>query len=49
LDAHGSLTLAEFRDHFGTSRKYAAAFLEFLDDKGVTLRKGDIRVLKQVQ
>jgi selenocysteine-specific elongation factor len=45
----GSLTLAEFRDHFGTSRKYAAALLEHLDTAGVTLRKGDIRVLKQVQ
>ena len=49
IKARGSLTLAEFRDHFGTSRKYAAALLEFLDEMGVTLRKGDIRVLKQVK
>jgi len=49
IEDRGSLTLAEFRDHFGTSRKYAAALLEHLDTAGVTLRKGDIRVLKQVQ
>jgi selenocysteine-specific elongation factor len=49
IEERGSLTLAEFRDHFGTSRKYAAALLEYLDNCGITLRKGDIRVLKQVQ
>ncbi len=49
IEDRGSLTLAEFRDHLGTSRKYAAALLEHLDTAGVTLRKGDIRVLKQVQ
>jgi len=49
ISEQGSLTLAQFRDHFGTSRKYAAALLEYLDNNGVTLRKGDIRVLKQVQ
>jgi len=49
LQEHGSLTLAEFRDHFRTSRKYAAAFLEYLDAKGVTLRKGDARVLNQIK
>jgi selenocysteine-specific elongation factor len=49
LQEHGSLTLAEFRDHFQTSRKYAAAFLEYLDAKGVTLRKGDARVLNQIK
>lgn len=45
----GSLSLAQFRDHFNTSRKYAAAFLEYLDSIGITLRKNDIRVLKQVK
>lgn len=49
ISEQGSLTLAQFRDHFGTSRKYAAALLEYLDNNGITLRKGDIRVLKQVQ
>ena len=45
----GSLTLAQLRDHFGTSRKYAAAFLEYLDQQGITLRKGDIRTLRRVK
>jgi selenocysteine-specific elongation factor len=49
ITGQGSLTLAQFRDNFGTSRKYAAAFLEHLDTLGITLRKGDIRVLKQVK
>ena len=43
---NGSLSLAQFRDHFQTSRKYAAAFLEYLDSIGYTLRKGDVRVLR---
>ncbi len=46
IQSNGSLSLAQFRDHFQTSRKYAAAFLEYLDAIGYTLRKGDIRVLR---
>ncbi|MBW6466158.1 MAG: selenocysteine-specific translation elongation factor [Brevefilum sp.] len=41
----GSITLAELRDRFDTSRKYAVAVLEFLDQAGVTVRRGDARVL----
>ncbi|HUG62751.1 MAG TPA: SelB C-terminal domain-containing protein, partial [Methylomirabilota bacterium] len=44
IDRDGSLTLAAFRDHFGTSRKYAQATLEFLDQRRVTRRVGDERV-----
>jgi selenocysteine-specific elongation factor len=45
--AHGHiLTLAQFRDHFSTSRKYSQAFLEHLDSKGITERVGDGRKLK---
>lgn len=40
------LTLAEFRDHFSTSRKYSQAFLEYLDRKGMTVREGEGRRLK---
>jgi selenocysteine-specific elongation factor len=40
------LTVSEFRDAFGNSRKYALAFLEFLDASGVTVRDGDYRKLK---
>lgn len=39
-----TLTLAEFRDRFGTSRKYAQAVLEHLDERKVTRRVGDARV-----
>jgi selenocysteine-specific elongation factor len=44
LDREGSITMAEYRDRFGTSRKYAQATLEHLDDLRVTRRKGDVRV-----
>jgi selenocysteine-specific elongation factor len=46
LEAHGSISLAEVRDLFGTSRKYAQAFLEHLDNRKVTRRVGDARVLR---
>jgi selenocysteine-specific elongation factor len=42
---HGKITLAEFRDLFDTSRKYAQAFLEQLDERKITRRIGDERVL----
>jgi len=43
---HGTISLAEVRDHFGTSRKYAQAFLERLDALRITRRVGDQRVLR---
>jgi selenocysteine-specific elongation factor len=47
LTSQGALTAAQFRDHFNTSRKYALAFLEHLDSRGVTVREGDARRLKR--
>jgi selenocysteine-specific elongation factor len=44
-DSHGTLTVAEFRDLFQTSRKYALALLEHLDAKRITIRDGDYRKL----
>ena len=44
IDAHGTMTLSQFRDHFGTSRKYAQAVLEYLDRLRYTRRVGDDRV-----
>ena len=41
----GSITLADLRDAFQTSRKYALALLDHFDAQKVTLRKGDVRVL----
>jgi selenocysteine-specific elongation factor len=37
--------LSTFRDRFGTSRKFALAFLEYFDAQGITKRKGDVRTL----
>lgn len=45
IKAQGKVTLAEVRDLFKTSRKYAQAFLEHLDEKKITRRIGDERVL----
>jgi len=45
IKAQGKVTLAEVRDLFKTSRKYAQALLEHLDEKKVTRRVGDERVL----
>lgn len=46
IEANGSLTMAEARDLFGTSRKYAQAFLEHLDALHITRRNGDTRTLR---
>ncbi|HEU5014971.1 MAG TPA: SelB C-terminal domain-containing protein, partial [Roseiflexaceae bacterium] len=45
IRATGSVTVAQFRDHFGASRKYALAVLEHLDEIKLTRRAGDARVL----
>ncbi len=37
------MTVAEFRDVLGTSRKFALPFLEYLDSHRITLRIGDVR------
>ncbi len=37
------MTVAEFRDILGTTRKYALPFLEYLDSNKITLRVGDVR------
>lgn len=43
---NGEVTLAEVRDMFGTSRKYAQALLEHMDQRRITRRVGDARVLR---
>jgi selenocysteine-specific elongation factor len=45
LQREGSITVAQARDMFQTSRKYALALLEHLDEKRITRRVGDERVL----
>jgi selenocysteine-specific elongation factor len=44
IAGEGPVTVAQVRDHFGTSRKYALAFMEHLDDERITRRVGDTRV-----
>jgi selenocysteine-specific elongation factor len=46
LESNGQITVAEVRDLFSTSRKYALALMEHLDARGMTRRVGDARVLK---
>ncbi len=45
IKEHGKVTLGETRDLLNTSRKYAQAILEHLDQRKVTRRVGDERVL----
>jgi len=47
LQDDGTITVAQARDHFGSSRKYILAFLEKLDAEGITVREGDVRKLKE--
>lgn len=49
IQQNGTLTVAQARDHFNTSRRYVLAFLEYLDAIGVTTRQGDERKLKSTQ
>jgi selenocysteine-specific elongation factor len=37
------MTVGEFRDILGTTRKYALPFLEYLDSNKITLRVGEVR------
>ena len=46
LREHGTVTVAQVRDMFGTSRKYVLALLGYLDEKRITRRVGDERVLR---
>ncbi len=39
------MTVGEFRDMLGTTRKYALPFLEYLDSNKITLRVGEVRKL----
>jgi selenocysteine-specific elongation factor len=47
IEDQGNITLAELRDKFDTSRKYAVAVLEYLDQTGVTIRRDDVRQLRR--
>jgi selenocysteine-specific elongation factor len=40
------MTVAQVRDAFNASRKYALAIMEHLDERKITRRVGDERVLR---
>jgi selenocysteine-specific elongation factor len=40
------ISVSSFREALGTSRKFAVPLLEYLDAQGVTVRRGDLRVLR---
>ena len=46
LGEQGKITVADVRDLFGTSRKYAIALMDHLDQQRLTRRVGDHRVLR---
>ena len=46
LQENGSVTVADARTIFGTSRKYVLPLLEYLDRQRITRRVGDERVLR---
>ena len=47
LQSQGTITVAQVRDRFQTSRRYVLALLEHLDAIGVTVRDGDVRKLRK--
>ena len=49
LREHGSITVAEARTLFNTSRKYILPLLERMDQEQITRRNGDERMLRQPQ
>jgi len=47
ISKNGSMTLGQARDHWGTTRRYVQAILEFMDSQNITRRDGDARVLRK--
>ena len=45
LAANGSVSLADFRDSLGTSRKFALSILEYFDKHKFTKKTGDSRII----
>jgi selenocysteine-specific elongation factor len=45
----GAITLAQVRDAFGSSRKFATALLAHLDSARVTVRRGDEHVVRRTR
>ena len=45
FETNATMSLAEFRDMLGTSRKYVLMILEYLDQQKITKKQDDVRVL----
>jgi selenocysteine-specific elongation factor len=45
LHTKSTATVSELKDVLGVSRKYAVPLLTYFDQKGVTIRSGDLRRL----
>ncbi len=43
------LRASDFKERIGTSRKYAIPLLTYFDQKGLTLRRGEVRVFRDKQ
>ena len=43
LESTSGASASELKDAMGLTRKYAMPLLEFMDDRGVTVREGDAR------
>jgi selenocysteine-specific elongation factor len=43
----GEVTIAQLRDELGTSRKFAQGLLEHFDAERVTIRRGDVHVVRR--
>ena len=47
LRKENRIAVSAFRELLGTSRKFAVPLLEYFDSAGVTMRSGDVRVLRR--
>ncbi len=49
LAAHGEIATAAYKDLIGTTRKFAVPLMELFDTEHLTVRRGEVRVLKRKQ
>ena len=47
LEAHGEIGTAAYKDLIGTTRKFAMPLMELFDTEQLTVRRGEVRVLKR--
>ena len=47
FESHPNISLGDYRDLLGTSRKYAVLFLEYCDQQKITKKQDDVRILVQ--